>query len=243
MVIRELRKIEEILGWHNEFDIGKLIKKIKMRSRITAFLFSLLLIMSVSFVFIMREKKQTIANLKLNVEILQNTIWVSNDMKDSLMNALESSGYLKYLIETESGIKIPKDFNKDHVKYMFERSIDNKIPLSIMFRLVFKESTFDSTAVSSQGAYGYMQIMPKTYELYCEKFGIESKPHTAEKNIYIGSAILRDNYDYWKERKPAASPQTLWRYTLATYNVGNANDSIFQRDDVKKYIDFIMKKF
>lgn len=242
-VIKELRKIEEILGWHPEFEVDKIIRKIKARTRFTVILMSLLMILGTSFVFTYIKKQDTIKSLQSNIDILENTIWVNNDIKDSLMNTLEASGYLRYLIETESGIKIPKNLNNDDLKYMFERSIDQKIPVAIMFRLIYKESRFDSTAVSSKNAKGYMQIIPSTYNSYCEKLNIEPKPFTNQKNIYVGTYLLKENYNFWKEKKPGSSEKVLWKYALATYNTGNVNDSTFQNSAVNHYVSFILQSF
>lgn len=241
MLIKELRKIEEILGWHPDFDIDKLVKRIKTRTRFIYFLLSLVFVLSISLFFIYIQKQNTIRTLQSNIAILQGAVWTNESIKDSLMTTLESSGYLKYLIETEADIKIPKNVDNNHIKYMFEKAIDNEIPVSIMFRLINIESKFDGDNVSPNG-FGYMQLTNATYNSYCEKLGIENVPKTPEKNILIGSTLLKDNYDYWKERLPNENDEIIWRYALATYNKGTVNDSVFQDKKLIYYLGYIMKK-
>jgi soluble lytic murein transglycosylase-like protein len=240
-MINELKKIEEILDWHPEFDIKKLIRNARIRRNIVYILLILLLSLSVVFNYVLYNKNHIIKELNVNLNTLENTLWSNNDVKDSLMNTIESSGYLKYLIESESKISLSHNVNKDHIKYMFERAIDKKIPVSILFRLIYKESRFDSVAISSAGAFGYMQLLPSTYALYCSKMKIEVNPVNARKNIFIGTQFLADLYDYWHKKKPKEKPEVIWDYVLATYNIGiaNINDTTFLRKDVNNYINFI----
>ena len=194
------------------------IKKIRIHTRLTTFLFSILLIASITFSIILKENKQKIINLNTEISTLQNIVWLNDDIKDSLMSSLESTGYLKYYIETESNIKIPKNINSEHIKIMFSKSLENNIPISIMFRLVYYESSYDSTALSNKGAFGYMQLMPATYNSYCSILGIEPIPHTVYKNITIGTYMLRDLYEYWNQHHQ--DDKEVWNYVLASYNMG-----------------------
>jgi hypothetical protein len=244
-MLKELKKIEGILDWHPDFDIQRMIKQVKLRRNLTYILLVLLLMVSVAFNFTTMYKNGKIDSLKENIFSLENNLWSNNTIKDSLMNTIESSGYLTYLIESESKIDIPSNTNKEHLKYMFERAIDKKIPISIMFRLVHHESRFDSTAVSSTGAFGYMQLLQSSYKRYCDRLNMEYYPVTSKKNIYIGTEFLSNMYDYWSKKKPKESPEIIWNYALATYAIGiaNINDTTFQRRDVTAYLNFVNKRF
>jgi hypothetical protein len=239
-LLKELRKIDPILDWHPDFDIKKLIRAVIIRRNIIYSLFALLLIISISFNVILIHKNNKIDELKQTASLLENTLWVNNDIKDSLMNIIESSGYLKYWVKSEAKIDIPNYVPKDHLKYMFERAIDKKIPISILFRLIYKESSFDSTALSPRGAYGYMQVMPLTYKAYCRKLNIEPYPITVKKNVFIGTWFLAEMYDYWHMKKPKLSNDIIWNYAIATYNmgIGNMNDGLMN-DSIQNYINFI----
>lgn len=57
------------------------------------------------------------------------------------------------------------------------------------------ESAFDARAVSSAGAIGLMQLMPKTYAQLRVRYGLGADPYHPRDNILAGAAYLREMYD------------------------------------------------
>ncbi len=90
------------------------------------------------------------------------------------------------------------------------------LPVAFVYAVVKAESDFDSTAVSSAGAVGLMQIMPSTFKWLTERTG-EGLPtwrlRDPEVNIRYGCYYLRYLYDIFEDK-------TL---TLAAYNAGIGN--------------------
>lgn len=199
-------------------------------------------------------KNQNIKTSKLKTEIsnLKYTIKTKNIITDSLLSILNSNEYLYYIIEKESSIKIPDHINPIYVKYMYEEAISKNIPIDIMFRLVYKESNFHYNAVSSAGAYGFMQLMPNTYKWYCEKLNIDELPYTEEKNIYVGTYMLSKLYEHWYDRIKNHNlteniEKEAWEHTLASYNAGRNKvkyyGKIFNNKGVSNYITYITKNY
>lgn len=58
------------------------------------------------------------------------------------------------------------------------------IPEHIPFNLIMKESSFDSTALSPDGCFGFMQLNPRYF-----------KPCNSNENIRQGLMFLRQQYD------------------------------------------------
>ncbi len=57
------------------------------------------------------------------------------------------------------------------------------------------ESGLDAAAVSSAGAMGLMQVMPKTYAELRLRYGLGADPFHPRDNILAGAAYLREMYD------------------------------------------------
>ena len=69
---------------------------------------------------------------------------------------------------------------------------------SLVAAVIRTESRFDSEVVSSQGAYGLMQLLPETARFVAERTGIEGDYRDPETNIRIGTRYLshlQDRYD------------------------------------------------
>jgi D-alanyl-D-alanine carboxypeptidase len=63
--------------------------------------------------------------------------------------------------------------------------------------------------ISSAGAMGLMQLMPKTYENMRAQYGLGGDPYDAHDNIMAGTAYLRAMYDRYG-----------YPYLFAAYNAG-----------------------
>lgn len=205
------------------------------------------------FTSIINNHNNKINKLKSENLTLKSKINSELTVKDSLFKILKSNDYLYYVIEKESSIKIPKHVEPEFIRYMYEQAINNNIPINIMFRLVYKESSFRYNAISHMGAYGFMQLMPNTYKWYCKRLGIEEIPHTEEKNIYIGTYMLYELYSYWYNEIKEINNKTeniekdAWKHTLASYNAGMGNvnyyGNIFNNEDVYNYVAYITKEY
>ena len=125
-----------------------------------------------------------------------------------------------------------KGFNQDEQKKIsrFFPSIhkhakDNKISVSLVMGVINRESAFQPTAKSSQGALGLMQLMPATaWELYQKNGG--NSPFSKMKsgltqhpdfNIKLGVRYLAELTEHTKK---IASKSAQKDVILASYNAG-----------------------
>jgi len=220
----------------------KITKKLKIV--IMSMIVFLLITISFSILItknIKQKHEKEVVELKSKIHNLKYVVNEKNEVTDSLFTILESDKYLYWIIEKESSIKIPKYVNPKFIRYMYEEAIAKDIPIDIMFRLVKKESSFYNNAVSYMGAYGFMQLMPRTYKWYCERLNIDEKPYTEKKNIYIGTYMLSELYQHWYKKIEKLNysdniEREAWEHTLASYNAGinnvNYNGGIFKNEGV-----------
>jgi hypothetical protein len=161
---------------------------------------------------------------------------------------LQREVYLKKLvqdIEIESGIPIPNYVDVKYIEYIYTLAKELSLPTRMVFRLVHSESSFIDTIKSSAGAHGFFQVMPGTRKLYEKRFNISSlNLDYNSENIYIGTHLLKDLYDYWFDR--GNSNSYSWRLALACYNTGILrvidNNGVPPDENVINYIDFILQK-
>ena len=103
---------------------------------------------------------------------------------------------------------------------------------SLVAAVIRTESRFDSEVVSSQGAYGLMQLLPETARFVAERTGIEGDYRDPGTNIRIGTRYL----SYLQERYDGDE-----RLVLAAYNSGEGRvDRWVSREgfDVDRHIPF-----
>ncbi|MEN2280495.1 transporter substrate-binding domain-containing protein [Algoriphagus sp. SE2] len=86
----------------------------------------------------------------------------------------------------------------------------------LLASLVYKESRFDTTAISYAGATGLLQLMPVTLE----RFGVEN-PHDPIESLTGGVRYLRYLDKFWLERVPETNERI--KYILASYNIGHGH--------------------
>lgn len=178
-----------------------------------------------------------IGKIDTRLENIETNIQKYKVQQDSIANAV----LLRKKIENLSNLEIPKKFTDKQLKTVYEECKKNDVPVGLVLRLIYKESSFNKNATSSVGAKGYMQIMPRTYKHYAKVVGI--KKHDEIANIKVGIHYISIMYKYWEKRYDENS---AWKLALASYNVGigkvgkqrayylsgNAHNS--------KYINFIM---
>ena len=93
--------------------------------------------------------------------------------------------------------------------YIAEAAQRFAIPERWICAVMRAESANDPLAVSSAGAMGLMQIMPRTWDELRSRYGLGDDPFEPRDNILAGAAYLREMYDR------AGAPGFL-----AAYNAG-----------------------
>jgi membrane-bound lytic murein transglycosylase F len=86
----------------------------------------------------------------------------------------------------------------------------------LLASLVYKESRFDTSAISYAGAVGLLQLMPVTLQ----RFGV-SDPNDPIESLRGGVNYLRYLDRFWLERVPDNSERI--KFILASYNVGHGH--------------------
>jgi membrane-bound lytic murein transglycosylase F len=97
-----------------------------------------------------------------------------------------------------------------------EKSSDTGWDWRLLASMIYQESKFQPDATSWMGAFGLMQLMPGTAELY----GIDSLA-TPEQNIEAGIMHLKDLDNRFKDL--IADPNERMKFVLAAYNAGIAH--------------------
>ncbi|MBC6368891.1 transporter substrate-binding domain-containing protein [Algoriphagus sp. AK58] len=86
----------------------------------------------------------------------------------------------------------------------------------LLAALVYKESGFDTTAVSYAGAEGLLQLMPVTLE----RFGV-TNPNDPIQSLRGGVKYLQYLDKFWRERVPETNERI--KFVLASYNIGQGH--------------------
>jgi membrane-bound lytic murein transglycosylase F len=86
----------------------------------------------------------------------------------------------------------------------------------LLAALVYKESGFDTTAVSYAGAEGLLQLMPVTLQ----RFGV-TDPNDPVQSLSGGVRYLQYLDKFWRERVPDSKERI--RFILASYNIGQGH--------------------
>lgn len=86
----------------------------------------------------------------------------------------------------------------------------------LLAALVYKESRFDTTALSYAGAQGLLQLMPVT----SERFGV-TNPNDPAESLKGGVKYLQYLDKFWMERVPETNERI--KFILASYNVGQGH--------------------
>lgn len=116
--------------------------------------------------------------------------------------------------EKISGIKIPDSFSHKELLLIYKEAKKYKLDVSIILRLIKAESSFRSTALSSVGAAGYMQLMPRTYNTFFKKLNLKKKDNYS--NIKVGIYYIK----YLKGLFKGYSKKEKMRLAILSYNYG-----------------------
>ena len=86
----------------------------------------------------------------------------------------------------------------------------------LLAAIVYKESRFDTTAVSYAGAQGLLQLMPVTLE----RFGV-TNPNDPVESLRGGVKFLLYLDKFWMKRVPKTNERI--KFILASYNIGQGH--------------------
>jgi hypothetical protein len=140
--------------------------------------------------------------------------------------------YLKYTVSTPSLERLSQDIQKP--QKFFKGSSDEiiaeygdlikeeakyyKLDWRLILAMIKQESAFTSDAVSHAGAFGFMQIMPRTGAKLEETLNLED--HRSPTNNLIAGiyyyALLVGRYD-------GAGDTNKYKFALAAYNAGSGH--------------------
>lgn len=126
--------------------------------------------------------------------IISITIWFANysiksyNKLDNQVQTLTTPFIIVYAnveqLDLRSKYDIPQTFSDACIDSVWAIKTRLGIPEHIPFNLLMKESSFDSTALSPDGCFGYMQLNPKYF-----------KPCNSNENIRQGLYFLKEQYD------------------------------------------------
>jgi soluble lytic murein transglycosylase-like protein len=147
-------------------------------------------------------------------------------------------------IEFESEILIPEYFEFKYVEFTYKVASEVGISTRVMFRLMFKESSFDDDVVSKAGAEGLMQLMPDTRATYYKNLRVDTLHlDRNQEDIYIGAYYIKDLQEFWHKR--GNSQKNLLKLSLAAYNAGAGKvieyKGVPPYKETTEFITFILK--
>lgn len=137
-----------------------------------------------------------------------------------------------FLVELVYLYFIPKKYDDIIDKYSTEYNVDR----SLVKAVIFKESRFKETAVSSKGAIGLMQLMPSTALWLMNKLKIEDyKIESADNNIRLGTYYL----SYLMNLMESDEEHALLAYNAGPENAKRwVNSEGYSKEDMDNYVDF-----
>jgi soluble lytic murein transglycosylase len=131
-------------------------------------------------------------------------------------------------------------FIKDKFQIVKDIGSDQHSPL--VHAIVKQESGFATTALSSAGAIGFMQLMPATAELVCKQLGIKYSKYKLARNdkynIKIGSYYIKSLIN----RFEGSEIMAIAGYNAGPHNVDRWVKEFYdprKTDDLDKVIDWI----
>ena len=156
--------------------------------------------------------------------------WIRNIKKTATYNIL----YRKYFENSRSGPMMASDYHSagggkisPYDNLIKAAAKEANLDWRFVAAVIYRESRFNAHAESWAGAYGLMQVMPGSADLF--RINDYEEP---EENIKVGVRLLK-----WLDEKFAAEiPDSTERikFTLASYNVGLGHVKDAQRL-AKKY--------
>lgn len=127
---------------------------------------------------------------------------------------------------------IPRKYDDIIDKYSTEYGVDK----SFVKAVIFKESRFKETAVSSKGAIGLMQLMPSTAMWLMDKLNIDDyRIESADNNIRLGTYYL----SYLMKLMDSDEEHALLAYNAGPENAKRwINAEGYNKNEMDNYVDF-----
>jgi membrane-bound lytic murein transglycosylase F len=126
-----------------------------------------------------------------------------------------------------SGLRaVLQNHGNDMRKYAKRYGFDWRLILSV----IKQESRFTHEAESEKGAFGLMQIMPRTSAQIAKELGLE-ETNTARNNIAAGTYYLWQQFEFFD----SSGESDRIRLALASYNCGRGR--ILDAQDVARYLN------
>jgi hypothetical protein len=147
-------------------------------------------------------------------------------------------------IEFESEILIPDYIDFKYVEYIYNLSNELGLSRRMIFRLVYKESTFRDNVISPAGAKGLMQLMPDTRTSYAKILCVDTlNLDKNQEDILIGMYYIKELYEFWTER--GNSSNYSLKLSFASYNAGQGKVLYYKGIppyiETTEFVNFIVK--
>jgi membrane-bound lytic murein transglycosylase F len=158
---------------------------------------------------------------KTSPELLQEiNEWITNGKESSYFAILYSKYFLNkknsYFRNNSAFSSISGDRISVYDEIIKKGANELGWDWRLLAALVYKESRFETTAVSYAGAQGLLQLMPVTLE----RFGVTDANNPSE-SLMAGVRFLKYLDKFWQERVPDSNERI--RFILASYNVGHGH--------------------
>lgn len=165
---------------------------------------------------------------------------------DSLVVYTKTRKWKEFIVYKESGINLPSTLKDSVFEFMESQKNLYNIPDHIFWRLIYKESSFRMVENKKSGAFGYMQVMPATFNHYKDRALATYNQKDYKNNIRVGTYILREHHDRFTNK--GFNDKRAWELALSAYNAGLGNVIKYKYNiprfkETIDYVAFILKKY
>jgi len=178
----------------------------------------------IAAVFIWLVNRHGLGRINILTELFKNNLSVAIVVAAVILS-------VALVVSSAHGAQVTNKYDhffKKHSRRFFARAVDWH-----WFKAQgIAESGLDRLAVSSRGARGLMQIMPKTGEEIAASHDIPLLPFSPTISIMMGIAYDRKMWEHW----PELQLMERLRFMFASYNAGYGNIKAAWRQASKKEI-------